>query len=45
MIWLKSLEFILPCVNLRCLLNILVEVSERELDRCVESREAIKAEM
>lgn len=45
MIWLKSREFVLPCVNLRHLLNILAEVSKRELDRCVESREEIRAKM
>lgn len=35
----KDPEFVIELINLRCLLNILVEVSKRELDGCLESRE------
>lgn len=43
--WLESLEFVFGRVNLKCLLNILVEMSKGDLDRCMESREEGRAKM
>lgn len=45
MTWLESLEFVFGRVNFKCLLNILVEMSKRDLDRCMESREEGRAKM
>lgn len=45
MTWLESLEFVFGRVNLKCLLNILVEMSKRDLDRCMESKEEVRAKM